>query len=95
MTCAHVRCAHRKNRSLINPWLKLPPPDLLVMGTHSKGRLASTVSIGALARHLLIEASADVMTSRGLDCYGVETLATDKNGNCTMGDDAQRLTPEN
>jgi nucleotide-binding universal stress UspA family protein len=38
--------------------------DLLVMGTHSKGRLASTVSIGSLARHLLIESSCDVLTSR-------------------------------
>ena len=38
--------------------------DLLVMGTHSKGRLASTVSIGRLARHLLVEASCDVLTSR-------------------------------
>jgi nucleotide-binding universal stress UspA family protein len=38
--------------------------DLLVLGTHSKGRLASTVSIGRLARHLLIESSCDVLTSR-------------------------------
>jgi nucleotide-binding universal stress UspA family protein len=38
--------------------------DLLVMGTHSKGRLASSVGIGKLARHLLIEASCDVLTSR-------------------------------
>ena len=38
--------------------------DLLAMGTHSKGRLASTVSIGRLARHLLIESSCDVLTSR-------------------------------
>jgi nucleotide-binding universal stress UspA family protein len=38
--------------------------DLLVMGTHSKGQLANTVSIGKLARHLLIEASCDVLTSR-------------------------------
>jgi nucleotide-binding universal stress UspA family protein len=38
--------------------------DLLAMGTHSKGFLASTVSIGKLARHLLIEASCDVLTSR-------------------------------
>jgi nucleotide-binding universal stress UspA family protein len=38
--------------------------DLLVMGTHGKGRLANTVSIGKLARHLLIEASCDVLTSR-------------------------------
>jgi nucleotide-binding universal stress UspA family protein len=37
--------------------------DLLVMGTHSKGRLASTVSIGKLARHLLIESSCDVLIS--------------------------------
>jgi nucleotide-binding universal stress UspA family protein len=38
--------------------------DLLVMGTHGKGRLASTISIGKLARHLLIEAPCDVLTSR-------------------------------
>ena len=38
--------------------------DLLVMGTHSKGRLASTVSIGRLARRLLIESTCDVLTSR-------------------------------
>jgi|SRR5262245_687963 len=38
--------------------------DLLVMGTHSKGRLATNISIGKLARHLLIEASCDVLTSR-------------------------------
>jgi nucleotide-binding universal stress UspA family protein len=38
--------------------------DLLVIGTHSKGRLASTVSIGALARHLLVEAPSAVLTSR-------------------------------
>jgi nucleotide-binding universal stress UspA family protein len=38
--------------------------DLLVMGTHSKGRLASTVSIGKLAQHLLVESKCDVLTSR-------------------------------
>ena len=38
--------------------------DLIVMGTHSKGRLARTVSIGKLAQHLLVEASCDVLTSR-------------------------------
>jgi nucleotide-binding universal stress UspA family protein len=38
--------------------------DLLVMGTHSRGRLASSISIGKLARHLLIEALCDVLTSR-------------------------------
>ena len=38
--------------------------DLLVMGTHSRGRLAGTVSIGAMARHMLIEAPGDVLTSR-------------------------------
>jgi nucleotide-binding universal stress UspA family protein len=38
--------------------------DLLVMGTHSKGRLASTVSIGKLAQHLLVESKCDVITSR-------------------------------
>jgi universal stress protein E len=38
--------------------------DLLVMGTHSKGRLASAVSIGKLAQHLLLETTCDVLTSR-------------------------------
>jgi nucleotide-binding universal stress UspA family protein len=51
-----------------NPYLvvsnELRWPDLLVMGTHSKGRLASTVSIGRLALHLLNEATCDVLTSR-------------------------------
>jgi nucleotide-binding universal stress UspA family protein len=51
-----------------NPYLVIAnessASDLLVMGTHSKGRLASTASIGALARHLLIEAPGDVLTSR-------------------------------
>jgi nucleotide-binding universal stress UspA family protein len=51
-----------------NPYLVIAnqasTADLLVMGTHSKGRLASTVSIGALARHLLVEAPSDVLTSR-------------------------------
>jgi len=51
-----------------NPYLVIAnetsSADLLVMGTHSKGCLASTVSIGALARHLLIEATCDVLTSR-------------------------------
>src|SRR5262245_5310651 len=39
-------------------------PDLLVMGTHSKGRLASTASVGRLALHLLDEATRDVLMSR-------------------------------
>ena len=39
-------------------------PDLLVMGTHSKGRLASTTSIGRLALHLLNESGRDVLMSR-------------------------------
>ena len=39
-------------------------PDLLVMGTHSKGALATSVTIGSLARHLLAEASCDVLVSR-------------------------------
>src|SRR5581483_9701110 len=51
-----------------NPYLvmknELAWPDLLVMGTHSKGRLASTVTIGHLARHLLAESPCDVLTSR-------------------------------
>ena len=51
-----------------NPYLvvsnELRWPDLLVMGTHSKGRLASTVSIGRLALHLLNESMCDVLTSR-------------------------------
>jgi universal stress protein E len=38
--------------------------DLLVMGTHSKGRLASTTSIGRLAQHLLNESTHDVLMSR-------------------------------
>jgi nucleotide-binding universal stress UspA family protein len=38
--------------------------DLLVMGTHSKGRLASTASIGRLATHLLVESTRDVLISR-------------------------------
>ena len=38
--------------------------DLLVLGTHSKGRLATTSSIGSLARHLLAEAACDVLVSR-------------------------------
>jgi nucleotide-binding universal stress UspA family protein len=38
--------------------------DLLVMGTHSKGRLASTASIGRLALHLLNESTHDVLMSR-------------------------------
>ena len=50
-----------------NPYLVIAnessSADLLVMGTHSKGRLASTFSIGALARHMLIEATGDVLTS--------------------------------
>jgi nucleotide-binding universal stress UspA family protein len=39
-------------------------PDLLAMGTHSKGRLATTVAIGNLARHMLAEASCDVLVAR-------------------------------
>jgi nucleotide-binding universal stress UspA family protein len=39
-------------------------PDLLVMGTHSKGRLASTTSIGQLALHLLNESTRDILMSR-------------------------------
>jgi nucleotide-binding universal stress UspA family protein len=39
-------------------------PDLLVMGTHSKGRLASTTSIGQLALHLLDESTRDILMSR-------------------------------
>jgi nucleotide-binding universal stress UspA family protein len=39
-------------------------PDLLVMGTHSKGRLASTVNIGGLALHLLNECKRDILMSR-------------------------------
>jgi nucleotide-binding universal stress UspA family protein len=39
-------------------------PDLLVMGTHSKGRLASTTSIGRLALHLLNETTRDILMSR-------------------------------
>jgi len=39
-------------------------PDLIVMGTHSKGRLASTRSIGQLALHLLNESTRDILLSR-------------------------------
>jgi len=39
-------------------------PDLLVMGTHSKGRLASTTNIGQLALHLLNESTCDILMSR-------------------------------
>jgi nucleotide-binding universal stress UspA family protein len=39
-------------------------PDLLVMGTHSKGGLATTVTIGNLARHMLAEVACDVLVSR-------------------------------
>jgi nucleotide-binding universal stress UspA family protein len=51
-----------------NPYMALSNQcswaDLLVMGTHSKGRLASAVSIGKLAQHLLLETPCDVLTSR-------------------------------
>jgi universal stress protein E len=39
-------------------------PDLFVMGTHSKGRLATTLTVGKLARHLLAEVTCDVLVSR-------------------------------
>jgi nucleotide-binding universal stress UspA family protein len=39
-------------------------PDLVVMGTHSKGRLAGTTSIGHLALHLLNESTCDILMSR-------------------------------
>ena len=39
-------------------------PDLLVMGTHRKGLLATTVTIGNLARHMLAEVACDVLVSR-------------------------------
>lgn len=38
--------------------------DLVVLGTHSKGRLASTAATGSLARHLLIETACDLLISR-------------------------------
>lgn len=38
--------------------------DLLVMGTHSKARLASTTQIGRLALHLIDQTSRDVLMSR-------------------------------
>ena len=38
--------------------------DLLVLGTHSKGSLATSVTIGSLARHLLAETACDVLVSR-------------------------------
>jgi universal stress protein E len=39
-------------------------PDLLVMGTHSKGRFASTTSVGQLALLLLNESTRDILMSR-------------------------------
>ena len=39
-------------------------PDLLVMGTHGKGRMATTTAIGNLARHLLAEAPCNMLVSR-------------------------------
>ena len=39
-------------------------PDLLVMGTHSKGRFASTTSIGQLALLLLNKSTRDILMSR-------------------------------
>jgi nucleotide-binding universal stress UspA family protein len=38
-------------------------PDLLAMGTHARGRLATDM-IGKLARHMLAEASCDVLVAR-------------------------------
>ncbi|MFZ1102810.1 MAG: universal stress protein [Hyphomicrobiaceae bacterium] len=38
-------------------------PDLLAMGTHSRGRLATDM-IGNLARHMLAEATCDVLVAR-------------------------------
>jgi nucleotide-binding universal stress UspA family protein len=38
--------------------------DLLVMGTHSKARLASTTKIGRLALHLIDQATRDILMSR-------------------------------
>ncbi len=38
--------------------------DLLVMGTHSRGRLASTVTIGSLALHMLTESKCDMLLAR-------------------------------
>jgi universal stress protein E len=38
--------------------------DLLVMGTHSKARLASTTKIGRLALHLINQCTGDVLMSR-------------------------------
>jgi nucleotide-binding universal stress UspA family protein len=63
--------AHPANLSIDmvenNPYLVIKNAcswaDLLVMGTHSKGRLATTASIGSLARHLLVESSCDVLAS--------------------------------
>ena len=50
-----------------NPYLVLRNeagwPDLLAMGTHARGRLA-TGMIGNLARHMLAEASCDVLVAR-------------------------------
>jgi nucleotide-binding universal stress UspA family protein len=67
----HLMChsaISKRHRRQDNPYIVVANQsswaDLLAMGTHSKGLLASTVSIGKLARHLLIEASCDVLTSR-------------------------------
>jgi nucleotide-binding universal stress UspA family protein len=38
-------------------------PDLLAMGTHARGRLA-TDTVGNLARHMLAEATCDVLVAR-------------------------------
>jgi nucleotide-binding universal stress UspA family protein len=38
-------------------------PDLLAMGTHARGRLATDM-IGNLARHMLAEATCDVLVAR-------------------------------
>lgn len=51
-----------------NPYLAisnaLSGADLLVMGTHSRGRLASTVTIGSLALHMLTESKCDMLLAR-------------------------------
>jgi nucleotide-binding universal stress UspA family protein len=37
--------------------------ELLVIGTHSKGSLATSTGIGSLARHMLAEVPCDVLVS--------------------------------
>jgi universal stress protein E len=70
VVAAHQTAAPRMSIDMVenNPYVvmgnELRWADLLVMGTHSKGRLASTTSIGQLALHLLNESTCDILMSR-------------------------------